>query len=258
MKLRPVLFLAVIIIFPIFGCTLLPAFWLVEDGDITVTESYSQVEVENIAGSIILREWDRNYTLVKYRKEANTQYALDNLYPSVSVDGGKLTVLRQSYTKTLDSGSISFDVFVPAGNYHSGLTSTSGSVTVRGMESGDTFDVRTVSGSVDILGSDSLEIHTTSGAVDFMCEDTDSIEIATASGSVTGIARSLANSAGVNVESISGSVDLTFPWDVAGTFTLRSVSGSIDTAYPQATHAGSGFLSLRVTTVSGAIQIKHD
>jgi hypothetical protein len=259
MKIRNLLFIAIIFAISLMGCCFLPSVQLAEEGEIIVESGFSQVEVRNIAGSIALQEWSNNYTLVKYRKEALSQAALQNVYPSVGVSNGELSVIRKDHNDFINNSSISFDVYLPSDSYHAKISSTSGSVDVKQMEAGDSFDVHTVSGSVDIDGSDSLEITTTSGSVEFVCEVTEEVRVDTTSGSVTGVLQSVDGNADVAVESVSGSVTLTCPAGMGGTFRLRSVSGRVESDYPASTSSGTaGYIALEVTTVSGAIQIAHD
>ncbi len=219
----------------------------------TVTAN-AHVEVSNVSGSIAVVPWSSPQIDIVARKHSDDADAVQNTTIDITSDGSPAdnVDIRTRYPHEgfffwgHNGASVDYTLHVPRG-VSVRVASVSGDVSISGV-SGDVA-IDNVSGMVDArhLGGD-LRIHTVSGSVD------------------ASLGRMRAD-ADIEVEAVSGSVNLTLPPNGGAVVTAASISGSFDSDFPAVTvrhqtvgfdasgRIGDGSGSVDLHTISGSITI---
>jgi DUF4097 and DUF4098 domain-containing protein YvlB len=257
----------------------------------------AMVSIENIAGSIEVRGWDRNEArltgnlgnsvdeleisasdsslqiTVRNRNERNVDSSqLKLMVPkSASVDAtgvsADIDVLGLDNEK-LTASSVSGDVVVSASSGRVSIESVSGDVEF----SGETprISAESVSGDIKLSGiSGEVSATTVSGDMELEAGVIDSGKFETVSGDMTVVAEVSGNGK-LTAESMSGDVTIILPASQRGMFKAQSFSGRISSDFGSVDHAkhgpgshlkhiaGNGGAEVRVESFSGNIKLEHD
>ena len=257
----------------------------------------ASVSIENIAGEIVIRAWDKNEARltgelgnsveklevdasksslqirVKYRNERNT----DNTELMLMVPGGAsidamgvsadITVLGMDNEK-LSASSVSGDVEVEATSDWVSIESVSGDVGFEGKTG--RISAESVSGDIDLSGiSGDISATAVSGDMELQAGSIESAKLETVSGDITTTGE-ISSNGRLTAESMSGDVTVNLPSGQSGLFKAQSFSGRIYTDFGSVEHArhgpgshlkyssGKGGAEVRVESFSGNIRIKHD
>ena len=255
------------------------------------------ISVENIAGSIEIRGWDRNEAhltgelgdsvdeleikadesalriSVVNRNQRNVDSThLKLMIPvKASVDASGVSADIGVFgldNEKLTASSVSGDIEVDASSSRVTIESVSGDLEFRGETA--RIAAETVSGDMNLAGvAGEIEATTVSGDMELKAGLVDSMKLETVSGDVIA-ATEVAGNGRLSAESMSGDVSILLPASQAGTFRAQSFSGRISSdfgAVEHATHgpgshlkhiAGSGGAEVRVESFSGNIKLKHD
>jgi DUF4097 and DUF4098 domain-containing protein YvlB len=257
----------------------------------------ASVSIENIAGKIVIRAWDKKEARltgelgnnveklevdasksslqirVKYRNERNT----DNTELMLMVPGGAsidatgvsadITVSGMDNEK-LSASSVSGDVEVEATSDWVSIESVSGDVGFEGKTG--RISAESVSGDIDLSGiSGEISATAVSGDMELQVGSIESAKLETVSGDIT-LAGEVSKNGRLTAESMSGDVTVNLPSGQSGLFKAQSFSGRIYTDFGSVEHAkhgpgshlkhasGKGGAEVRVESFSGNIRIKHD
>lgn len=255
------------------------------------------VFIENIAGIIEIRGWDRNEARltgelgssvdeleissngsslqisVTNRNERNVDDTdLKLIIPAgASVDA--TTVSADIMVKGLDNekltaSSVSGDVKANATSRRVSIESVSGDIEFSGHTIRITAE--SVSGDIDLSGiSGEVSATAVSGDMEIMAGQVESGRFETVSGDMTLVAE-VSDNGRIGAESMSGDVIIMLPASQSGVFKAQSFSGRISTDFgsvDRAKHgpgshlkhvAGGGGAEVRVESFSGNIKLKHD
>jgi hypothetical protein len=239
--------------------------WESEEGTETVSQRVQRLEVSNVSGPVRVEGWQQDGIEVHYRKQARGREALEDLRIEILVDGDTLKV-RPLYTSQggFRFGPVAFELKVPSTLGQLRVHSVSGRVEVAGLAQDVEQDLETISGSILSERSGNLRAKSTSGGIDFSFAG-DRLNVKTISGTVNGKIRSLQRGGQVDVESVSGSVNLSAFAGLDAELRLQSLSGSISCGFPLQLQdkkrnrlegrigAGSGRVAAK--TVSGSISL---
>lgn len=257
----------------------------------------ASVSIENIAGEVVIRAWDRNEAQltgdlgnsveeleievsksslqisVQNRDERN----IDNtelmlMVPSgVNIDAtgvsADITVLGMNNEK-LTASSVSGDIEVDATSEWVSIESVSGDVDFEGKTG--RISAESVSGDIDLSGiSGDISATTVSGDMDLQAGSIESAKLETVSGDIVTVGN-ISKNGRLTVESMSGDVIISLPSSQSGLFKAQSFSGRIETDFGSVEHAkhgpgsylkftsDNGGAEVRVESFSGNIRIKHD
>ncbi len=235
------------------------------EGEEILREPYSVLDVKNVAGSIEITGWDKDYFLIKYVKSGPTSESIENLMAQIETTKDNITVKRATADTRLKSrGSISFDIFIPDTVKSITATSISGSIELNHMNSGITQTLKTVSGKIETDNSGDLQANSTSGSISFVFSGS-TLRVKTVSGSIRGEMFNMTPGGSLDLSSVSGSVHIDADKSLDADITLKSVSGSISCDFPVTISMkkrnrlegkiGDGLLPLSINTTSGSIKI---
>ncbi|MDX2427464.1 MAG: DUF4097 family beta strand repeat-containing protein [Xanthomonadales bacterium] len=255
------------------------------------------VFIENIAGVIEIRGWDKNEARltgelgssadeleisssgsslqisVTNRSERNVdETVLKLIIPEgASVDATAVSadiMVKGLDNEKLTASSVSGNVEVSASSRRVSIESVSGDVEFSGQTVRITAE--SVSGDIDLSGvSGEVSATTVSGDMDLMADQIESGRFETVSGDMTIVAEVSGNGK-IGAESMSGDVVIMLPASQSGVFKAQSFSGRISTDFgsvDRAKHgpgshlkhvAGDGGAEVRVESFSGDIKLKHD
>ena len=242
----------------------------------------SEIEIENVAGSIRVEAWDRNEVSltgrlgrgverVDFEVEGST-VDIEVVYPRhgrnvegadlvirvpagsrIRAEGVSAEVIVQNVRGDVEAESVSGNVRVSGGSRVVRASSVSGNVLIEAA----TNDVRaeSVSGRIQLDGATGyIEAETTSGDIVVAGRAASSVSLQSVSGRVA-YRGSLDRNGSVNIESFSGTVDFTVPGNTVGDFEATTFSGGIDNGFnnerPRTERRGPGS-ELEFSTGNGA------
>ena len=255
------------------------------------------ISIENIAGEIVIRGWDRN--------EAHLTGELGNSVEELEIDASstrlhinvangdrrnvdstelKLMVPKGASvdadavsadidisgldSEKLTASSVSGDVVVSATSQRVSIESVSGDVEFSGQT--ERISAESVSGDIELSGiSGEVAATTVSGDMELEAGLVDSGKFETVSGNITVLAE-ISDNGKLSAESMSGDVTILVPASQSGVFKAQSFSGRISTDFGSVDRAkhgpgshlkhvsGNGGAEVRVESFSGNIKIKHD
>lgn len=254
----------------------------------------AMVSVENTAGSIEIRGWDRNEVHLTGELDGNVR----DLEVNQSKSGLEITVLNRHDRNVgdtrlvlqvpagatleatgvsadigikamknakLTAKTVSGDVDVEATSDWVSLKSISGDVTFSGKSGRVAVD--TVSGDIDLSGpSGELNVTTVSGDADLEAGELESCKLETVSGDVR-LEASVSDTGRLSAESMSGDVSVDLPSAQQGLIRAQSFSGRIKSDFGAVEHArhgpgshlkykaGSSTAEIRVESFSGNIAL---
>jgi hypothetical protein len=238
-----------------------------ESGEETIEGGFETIDLENIAGSVTVHGWDRDYVRVEYVKSAPTRQYLDDLYVGIERNRGVLEISRES-RKTGPSmrGTIRFEMWIPATVAELDIKSVSGKIELEGMSDTVDLDLATTSGRILTDNGGNFRAKSISGSVDFVSTG-DEVDIRTTSGRIEGTVRKMVPDGRIEIRSVSGSVRIAVPADFGAQVDLRSVSGSVNTDMPVEVFSskrnslegtiGDGGAEVDISTTSGSIRIRE-
>lgn len=257
----------------------------------------AMVSIENIAGVIEIKGWDRNearltgelgnsveelevsasdsslHINVANRNERNVDNTeLMLMVPEgASVDASAvsadITITRMDNEK-LTASSVSGNVEVSSSSRRVSIETVSGDVEFDG---GTTrISAESVSGDIELAGiSGEVSATTVSGDMDLQGGLFDSGKFETVSGDMT-VSAEISGNGKLRAESMSGDVTIMLPASQSGVFKAQSFSGRISTDFGSVDHAkhgpgshlkyvaGNGDAEVRLESFSGNIKLKHD
>ena len=238
--------------------------WTSQEATEEVSQQVRALSVENVSGPVRVEGWERDTIEVHYEKKARGQQALQDFHIEILVDGDTLKVRPVYGPQPFRFGAVSFDLKVPSSLRQIRVHSVSGRIEVAGLSQDIAQELETVSGSISTDRSGDLRIKSTSGGIEFSFAG-DKLSAKTISGAINGRIRDLGRGGSVEVESISGSVNLSAFAGLDADLRLQSASGSVSCGFPlQITdkrrnrlegRIGTGAVPLVAKTVSGSINL---
>jgi len=280
-------------------CALAPlAVWA---GD-SIDQSWSvnsdtRVSVENVAGEIEIKGWDRDEVqltgklgdsvdeleidessshlqiTVVNRNQRNIDETVLVLRVPEGANVEAIAVSADIEISALDNekvtaASVSGDVEVQAKSQWVSLESVSGDVGFSGQS--PRISAESVSGDIDLTGiSGDVEATTVSGDMELEAGLMDSGKFETVSGDIQ-VSAELSANGRLTAESMSGDVMVSLPTSQSGVFKAQSFSGRITTDFGSASHAkhgpgsylkhmaGSDGAEIRLESFSGNIKLQAD
>ena len=257
----------------------------------------AMVFIENIAGIIEIRGWDKNEAhltgelgssadeleisasgsslqiSVINRSERNVDESVLKLIipKGASVDATAVSadiMIKGLDNEKLTASSVSGNVEVNATSRRVSIESVSGDVEFSGYTIRITAE--SVSGDIDLSGiSGEVSATTVSGDMELMAGQIESGKFETVSGDMT-MGAEVSGNGKISAESMSGDVIIMLPASQHGVFKAQSFSGRISTDFgsvDRAKHgpgshmkhvAGDGGSEVRVESFSGDIKLRHD
>ena len=257
----------------------------------------AMVSIENIAGHIEVRGWDKN----EARLTGELGNSVDELEVSASSSSLQINVSNRNERNvdntelklmipkgaSLDASAVSADIDV-SGLDNERLTASSVSGHVDVNASSNRVSIESVSGDVEFNGytlrisaesvsgdivlsgvSGEVSASTVSGDMELKAGQIESGKFETVSGDMTASAE-VSDNGKLGVESMSGDVTIVLPASQSGVFKAESFSGRIGTNFGsvnRAKHgpgshlkyvAGNGGAEIRIESFSGNIKLKHD
>lgn len=239
--------------------------WASEEHAEELSQPYRALSVSNVSGTVRVEGWERDTIEVRYVKQARGQEALGDFRVEILTDGDTLKVRPQYAPQAgFRFGPVSFDLKVPSTLRQLKVHSVSGRIEVRGLSADIDQELETVSGSISTDRAGNLRVKSTSGGIDFSFAG-DNLRVKTVSGTINGRIRSLKQGGAVEVETVSGSVNLSAFAGLDAELRLQSVSGSITCDFPLLIserrrnrlegRIAAGAVPLAVKTVSGSINL---
>jgi hypothetical protein len=229
--------------------------------------SFSTLEIRNVSGPIIVQSWEQEHVHVRYVKEARSSRYLDEFEIQIEPRGTLLSV-RPLYRNIPGSpfGSVSFDLKVPSSIREIRANNISGSIDIENMSAGVNQLLETVSGRIETERSGDLKAKSVSGAIHFAFAGT-SLDVHSTSGRIEGEILAVDPGGSVEIDTISGEVQLEAFSGLDAQLDLQSVSGSISCDFPvqiveqkrnklEGT-VGSGSVPFHIRTVSGRINLSR-
>jgi len=239
--------------------------WESEEGTEEVSQPVQRLDVNNVSGEVQVEGWDKDTVEVHYVKQARGSEALRDFRIDILVDGGTLRV-RPVYAQPagLRFGPVSFDIKVPSTLKEIKVHNVSGRIGVANLSTDVSQELETVSGAIQSERSGDLRIKSTSGAIDFSFTGAN-LYARSVSGRIEGKIRGLQQGGSVEVETVSGSLDLAAFRGLDAQLRLQSVSGSISCSFPVQIseqkrtrlegRIGAGSVPFSAKTVSGSINL---
>jgi DUF4097 and DUF4098 domain-containing protein YvlB len=236
------------------------------EGEEILRGLHSVLDVKNVAGSIEITGWDKDYFLIKYVKSGPTSESIENLMAKIETTKDSISIKRSTADKRLKSrGTISFDIFIPDTVKSISVNSVSGSIELGRMDPGITQSLKTVSGKIETDNSGNLQAGSTSGSITFRFSGSD-LRVNTVSGSIRGEMLNMTPGGSLDLSSVSGSIHVDADKTLNAEITLKSVSGSISCDFPVTISMkkrnrlegkiGDGLIPLSIKTTSGSIKIR--
>jgi DUF4097 and DUF4098 domain-containing protein YvlB len=237
--------------------------------DETVPAGVTEIEVHTVAGSIdVSGSTAATGVSVHSVKSAMTQAGLDSVRVDIQKRGTRL-IVEEKHDQVVfgRSGTVSFQIVIPAGVKVVEAHSVSGAITLREVGADVDETLATVSGSVETNAARNLEASTTSGGIRFAMSGA-RLNVHSVSGSITGSATGFGAGSSATLSTVSGSVSLGVSGTMDATVSLHSVSGQVSCAFPVTIVSqkrnrldgkiGSGAGSIDAGTVSGSISITRE
>jgi DUF4097 and DUF4098 domain-containing protein YvlB len=239
--------------------------WESQEVTETLEGSFRELEIRNVSGPIQIEGWSQDYVQLHYVKRARSERYLDQFEIEIEPRGARLSI-RPIYRNIAGSpfGSVSFDLKVPASVKEIRANNISGAITIENMGAGVDQALETVSGRIGTERCGNLRAKSISGSIQF-ASDGKTLDINSTAGRVQGQILGLDPDGSVEIDTISGGVDLEVFSGFDADLRLRSVSGSVSCEFPvqiveqkrnkiEGT-VGSGMVPFEVNTVSGRISI---
>jgi len=260
-------------------------------------DASATISIENIAGEIVIRGWDRN----EAHLTGELGDSVDELEIEASHSSLQITVMNRNERNIdstdlklmvphwanidasavsadidvsglnndkLSASSVSGDVEVDASSQRVSIESVSGDVEFNGDT--NRISAESVSGDLNLSGiSGEITATTVSGDMELQAGSIEGAKLETVSGDITAAGK-LSGNARLSAESMSGDVSIFLPSDQDGLFKAQSFSGRIHTDFGSVDHAkhgpgshlkhhvGSGGAEVRVESFSGNIKLKKD
>lgn len=241
--------------------------WESQEETETFEGSFRELEIRNISGPILIEGWNQNYVQVRHIKQARTARHLEEFEIEIEPRGDRLSV-RPIYRNIPGSpfGSVSFDVKVPSSIKEIRANNISGNINIENMGAGVDQVLETVSGRIDTERSGDLRAKSISGSIHFTSTGK-TLDINSTSGRIQGEILDLDPDGSVEIDTISGAVELEVFSGLDADLRLQSVSGSISCDFPvqiieqkrnklEGT-VGDGSVPFEVKTVSGRISLSR-
>lgn len=241
--------------------------WNSQEVTEAVDGSFSKLEIKNISGPITVEGWSQDYVHVHYIKEARSAKYLEEFEIEIEPRGKSLSI-RPVYRNIPGSpfGSVSFDLKIPSSVKEIRANNISGSIELADIGSGVDQVLETVSGGIETERSADLRAKSISGSIDFVSEGR-LLDVSSTSGRVQGKIRDLDPRGSVEINTVSGGVDLEVFLGLDAALKLQSVSGSISCDFPVQISeqrrtklegtVGDGSVPFEVRTVSGRITLSQ-
>jgi hypothetical protein len=241
--------------------------WVRGEGTETFSQAFDTLLVRNVSGPVHVEGWSEDSIQVSWVKEARSESALEEFEIRLQPSGRTLEV-QPIYGPMPGTqfGSVSFEIRIPASLSTLRVKNVSGRIQLENLPADLDQDLETVSGRIETERAAGLRAKSVSGSIDFVSTG-GRIGVNTTSGQVRGEILALTQGDSVQVESISGSVELEAFSGLDATVTLQSVSGSISCDFPVQVSEqrrnrlegtiGGGSVPLEVKTVSGRIRLQR-
>lgn len=210
-------------------------------------ENVSELNIENVTGSIEVSNWDKDFVEITYIKKARTQRLLDEIEIQFDQDSNVLSV-DTKLPRNCSRCSVKYFVAIP--NTFIGLDTrtVTGTVTLNNLSYIERLRGSSITGS--ITGSIS-------------CKD---VELDVTTGGVRLELNKIAENGSIDIHVVTGGVQLTAPSDFSAEVDLKAVTGSIKTDFPVETVGkiarnhlegtiGDGKVSCSIETVTGSIHL---
>lgn len=210
-------------------------------------ENVSELNIENVTGSIEVSNWDKDFVEITYIKKARTQRLLDEIEVQFDQNSNVLSVDTELPRKCRRC-SVKYLVSIPS--------------------SFDALETRTVTGSVTLNNLNYIErlrgsSITGSIAGSVSCKD---VELDVTTGGVKLELNEIDEDGSIDIRVVTGGVQLTAPSDFGAEVDLKAVTGSIKTDFPVETVGkiarnhlegtiGSGKVTCSIETVTGSIRL---
>jgi hypothetical protein len=238
--------------------------WSSQEATEEVSQRVQTLSVNNVSGPVRVEGWDRDMIEVHYEKKARGQQALQDFRIEILAEGDTLKVRPVYSPQPFRFGPVSFDLKVPSSLRKIQVHNVSGRIEVSGLGEDIEQELDTVSGSISTDRSGDLRAKSTSGGIEFSFAG-NRLYAKTVSGSINGKIRDLGRGGSVEVESVSGAVNLSAFAGLDAELRLQSASGSVSCGFPlQITdkrrnrlegRIGTGAVPLAAKTVSGSISL---
>ncbi|UCF99719.1 MAG: DUF4097 family beta strand repeat protein [Spirochaetaceae bacterium] len=241
--------------------------WESQEVTENVEGSFGELEIRNVSGPIRIEAWNQDYVQVHYIKQARSSRYLEEFEIEIESRGRRLSI-RPVYRRIAGSpfGSVSFDLKVPSSIVEIRANNISGDIGIENMGPGVVQVLETVSGRIETERSADLRAKSISGSINFAFAGK-TLDINATSGRVHGEILSLDPGGSVEIDTISGAVDLEVFSALDADLKLQSVSGSISCDFPVRVieqkrtklegTVGDGTVPFEVKTVSGRISLSR-
>ncbi len=239
-----------------------------ETGEERITGDFSEIDISNISGDILVTGWNEDYYLLTYTKQAPSREHLDGLKVDIEQNDDELSIEREFEGSGISPrGIISFSLNFPQDKVTLlNAQSINGKIVCTNMTGSIDQNLHTTSGRIETDNSRDLFAKSISGSVDFIFNGRE-LEIRTTSGRIDGEVRSIDPRGKIESRSVSGAVRIAVPDDFSAKLDLRSVSGSVSTDFPiegLTTKRNSlegtirdGKIPVNISTTSGSIRIRR-
>lgn len=240
--------------------------WPGEDGAEELHNSIDEVVVDWVSGSVRIESFDEAY--VRFFERADGHKLAEDKALRYTLDGSTLHIeYRESDSIIGFSFGDSFAakdlvIYVPESVRNIRIDSVSADVDISSLVLSRGLSVGTTSGEVSVTNTEASSIHfeSTSGDVYFegRCSD---FEADSTSGIVEAVFASLPSE--LEVDTVSGDAQLSFPADTNFELEFETVSGRLESDFRFSVHdgdyvAGRGGAEVNVSTVSGNCTIKEN
>jgi hypothetical protein len=227
--------------------------------------SFTVLEIRNVSGPILIQGWNQPSVQVRYVKQARSEEYLEEFEIEIEPRGDRLSI-RPIYRNIAGSpfGSVSFQVRVPVSVKEVRANNVSGDITIENMGGKVDQTLATVSGGIETERTGDLRARSISGSMHFTAAG-GSLDINSTSGRIKGEILDLDPNGSVEIDTISGPVELEIFPDFDADLRLQSVSGSISCDFPVQVieqkrnklegTVGEGTVPFQVKTVSGRISL---
>jgi hypothetical protein len=241
--------------------------WVRAEGSESFSQGFQALVVQNVSGPVHIEGWSENSIRVSWAKEARSESALQEFEIRMQPSGRTLEVQPiYGAMPGTQFGAVSFEIRIPASLSEVRVKNVSGRVMLENLPAGLDQELETVSGSIETERAAGLRAKSVSGSIDFVSSG-GRINVNTTSGRIKGQILGLARGDSVDIDSISGSVELKAFAGLDAAVTLQSVSGSISCDFPLQVSEqrrnrlegtiGGGSVPIQVKTVSGSIRLQR-
>ncbi len=246
------------------------SFTVDESGELAAA-GIDALSISGISADITVRYEDSDAIKAHFYGDIHLLSGSPEAHLAMTVDGGTAKIEvepRGVTTYRIGTGDLKLDVIVPISLKAAlAVQGVSGRVVLMGDVDVDSVDLNTVSGSISAdkaKVSGTFEVNTVSGSIDIGDVAASRYVANSISGSVTASKVTGANV--IKLGSISGRVDLGLPSDAQFDISASSVSGKVSCSFPVVIESstdkklvgrvGNGDTNIDITTVSGSISIE--